>query len=387
MTSEIWPDRLRSFLHVHAFPLWRDIGVDEKTGLVWESLDHYGRPNRHVNRRIRVQMRQVFCFARSQQARDQDFAFRLYRRTMRRAFCPRTGHLVQWIGPDARILTAPHNLYDLSFFLLATAALIERGYDLAGDLARLEMALARLKAPWGWSEDLAQSTPRRQNPHMHLFEAFTALFVATGAARFQRMAEECLDLFQQVFLTKTGYVTEYFNEDWTGGDQALSCIEPGHMAEWIFLIDQFERATGQDTGIDLARLFDAVLEFQGRDNLLPDQGFMPAPTRRLWPQAEFLKAALTMQGRGLNAPYHARATTILAALWRQYFITPIQGGWFDKRGADGKLLSCEMPASSFYHIVSAFDLYLSQHGERGPQALTPPEYYHPARPALTGLSG
>ncbi len=387
MTPEPWSETLGSFLRDHAFPLWKGAGLDKRTGLTWESLDHYGRPNRHVNRRIRVQMRQVYCFARSPQIRDHEFAFRLYRQTMRRAFCPGTGHLVQWLNPDAGILTAPHDLYDLAFFLLATAALIEKGYDLTGDLAKLEAALAKLKAPCGWYENLARSTPRRQNPHMHLFEAFTALFTATGQTRFRLMAEECLDLFQRVFLTKEGLITEFFDETWQLADTVPVAIEPGHMAEWVFLIDQYERATGHRTGIDLARIFHAVLGFQDGDSLLPDQACVPHCSRRLWPQTEFLKAALTMRRRGETVPPQARPNIILAALWRHYFNTPVKGGWFDARDAAGDLLSSTMPASSFYHIVSAFDFYVSQHAGRASRPLKPPEYYPRARSELTGLSG
>jgi mannose/cellobiose epimerase-like protein (N-acyl-D-glucosamine 2-epimerase family) len=49
-------------------------------------------------------------------------------------------------------------------------------------------------------------------------------------------------------------------------------------------------------------------------------------------------------------------------MWAQYLDTPVAGGWYDRRAADGALLSDNMPASTFYHIFVAFRLYIELHG-------------------------
>jgi mannose-6-phosphate isomerase len=279
---------------------------------------------------------------------------------MDRGFDPASGNLAARLAPDTSILTAPHDFYDIAFMLLAAAALIEAEFDVRRDLEQLETELARLKAPLGWHENAARSLPRRQNPHMHMFEASTALFAATGAERFRHMAAECLGLFREVFLAGDRRVLEYFDADWVpleGGDQA---VEPGHMAEWVYLLDRYETVTGHSCGMALEPLFDAVLSRCDTSGLLPDRSEpVLADSRRLWPQTELLKAAVALRRRGAELPAGAAPEAVLARMWQQYFETGVAGGWYDKRSAAGVLLSDNMPASTFYHILVAFRFYVS----------------------------
>lgn len=354
--------RLEAWLNGAALPLWTGTGVDAATGTVWEALDHDGRPLEDMQRRLRVQVRQAYCFVMSDDPAHQELALRLFRFAMDRGFDPVTGHLAARLAPDTSIVTVLHDLYDMAFMLLAAAALTEAGFDVGADLARLEAELAKLKAPRGWYENAGHSLPRRQNPHMHLFEAMTALYKATGEARFRAMAEECLGLFTGVFLTPDGRVLEFFDADWTPVAEAEQAIEPGHMAEWVFLVDQFEQVAGGDTGLPLATIFAAALDRRDPSGLLPDVSDPQCGTRRTWPQTEFLKAALVLRRRGGTLPEGADPETVLELMWAQYLDTPVAGGWYDRRAADGALLSDNMPASTFYHIFVAFRLYIGLHG-------------------------
>lgn len=351
--------KLQDWIKNAALPLWSETGLDAKTGTVWEALDHAGQPCRDMERRLRVQARQAYCFARSGDPELGALALQLFRFAIDHGFDPVTDNLAAWLAPDTTIRTAPHDLYDMTFMLLAAAALTEAGYDVADDLARLEAALLRLKAPRGWYENAARTLPRRQNPHMHMFEAATALYQATGAERFRAMAQEALDLFRTVFLHPDGRVLELFDQDWTPLSGEAQVTEPGHMAEWVYLLDRYEAATGTACGIDLDQLFDAVLACRAPDGLLPDRSQPTlSPTRRMWPQTELLKAALTQQRRGRILPEDAQPPHVLGLLWQGYFETPVPGGWYDTRSLNGVLLSQNMPASTFYHIVVAFDFYI-----------------------------
>lgn len=354
-----WTAELPRWLTEEALPLWTGVGVDAATGTVWEALDHEGAPLADMERRLRVQVRQAYCFAQSQDPDHHALALQLFRFAMDRGFDPETGNLGARLAPDCRLISAPHDLYDLAFMLLAAAALIEAGFDVAADLIRLETELARLKAPRGWFESAEAPARRRQNPHMHMFETSTALFAATGEARFRSMAEECLALYREVFLSDDGRVLEYFDPDWQPLAADQQAVEPGHMAEWIYLIDRYEVLTGQDSGLDLAHLFQAVINRRDAAGLLPDQADPLSGSRRMWPQTEFLKAGVALRRRGLELPAGCTPEEVLTLMWRDYLQTPVPGGWYDKRSSAGNLLSQHMPASTFYHILVAFRFYLS----------------------------
>ena len=51
----------------HAFPLWSKEGWDRTTGGFVERLDQEGRADRLAPRRVRVQARQIYCFAKAAQ--------------------------------------------------------------------------------------------------------------------------------------------------------------------------------------------------------------------------------------------------------------------------------------------------------------------------------
>ncbi len=359
MTTMDFKTLLPTWLQDQALPLWTGAGVDFATGTVWEALDHDGAPCADMQRRLRVQVRQAYCFAMSADPAHQALALRLFRFAMDHGFDAASGNLAARLAPDTSILTAPHDLYDIAFMLLAASALIAMGADVVADLDRLETELAKLKAQRGWYENASRDLPRRQNPHMHMFEATTALYAATGEHRFLDMAEECLCLFRDAFLTEDGRVLEYFAEDWSplGADE--QAVEPGHMAEWVYLIDRYEQVTGRRADVEVATLYGAVLARRDATGLLPDRSDPASESRRMWPQTELLKAAVTMARRGETPARAPSPDAVLTPMWGQYLDTPVAGGWYDKRSSAGVLLSDNMPASTFYHILVALRLYLS----------------------------
>lgn len=355
---------LSTWLTEDALPLWSQIGWDAASGTVWEALDHQGAPLTTMPKRLRVQARQAYCFAAAAPQAPHlpdlpDKARALFRFAMTRGVDPETGNLGALLAPDGSLMEASHDLYDIAFMLLASAALIEAGEEIEADLAWLEAALARLEAPRGWFETAAPGPRRRQNPHMHMFECSTALYAATSEPRFLAMAETCLDLFRDVFLQPNGDVFEYFDTDWTPVTEGQT-VEPGHMAEWIYLLDAYEQASGRSTGVDLELIFGRVWAARDAAGALPDRSDPPAGTRRSWPQTELLKASLVLQRRGHSLPEGARPDEAMGMLWREYLDVPVRGGWYDKRSCDGALLSQNMPASTFYHILVALNMYLEQ---------------------------
>lgn len=343
------------WLYEQALPFWAARGFDPDTGTAWEALTHAGQPRADIARRLRVQARQSYCFATSGRALDLPRAEALFRFTMQAGFDPISGNLVGVFDPHMAPMTTPHDLYDLAFVMLAAGGLAAAGVDVSQDLDHLEQALARLKADQGWFEDIHHSLPRRQNSHMHLFEAAILVWNATKRPLFKAVAQECLTLFKTRFLQPNGQVLEYFNADWSAVALRRQAVEPGHMAEWVYLIDLYETVFGTSTSVDLDRVFQGVRTVALP--LLPDAVWPLRETRRLWPQTEYLKAALVMRKHGaLRARDHSLPERILSNIWDQYLDVPCKGGWFDQRSANGALVSDLMPSSSFYHILGAIQL-------------------------------
>jgi mannose/cellobiose epimerase-like protein (N-acyl-D-glucosamine 2-epimerase family) len=131
-------------------------------------------------------------------------------------------------------------------------------------------------------------------------------------------------------------------------------LEPGHQFEWAWLLTQYGRVFGDAaTTAPAQRLYEAGL--RGIDarrqvaiNALTPDGEVLDDTARLWPQTEFLRAALVFDADGARG--HAlQAATALA----RYLETPVRGAWTDLMLPSGAMVRQASPASSFYHIVGA----------------------------------
>ena len=85
-------------------------------------------------------------------------------------------------------------------------------------------------------------------------------------------------------------------------------------------------------------------------NALYDDLTVADPDARLWPQTEFLKAALIHE----NASDALNAANALAL----YLDTPIRGLWRDRLKDDGTFEPEPAPASSFYHVAGAVMMLL-----------------------------
>jgi mannose-6-phosphate isomerase len=198
--------------------------------------------------------------------------------------------------------------------------------------------------------------PRRQNPQMHLFEAMIATFDATHDMGFQQRAGEFFALFVANLYDKQKRVLgEYFEEDWSKIEPVV--VEPGHQAEWVWLLKGFERITGCPTGRHRAELLESALRYRdeatgGLVDVGDADGNIRRHTRRLWPQTEIAKAWIAQAESGeAGAADEARAA--LARLDRHYLSHPVPGGWYDQFDRDGKSLVATIPASSFYHVLCA----------------------------------
>lgn len=357
--------RLRTLMIEHSLPLWSGQGWDRTTGGFVDRLDPDGRADVLAPRRVFVQARQIYCFAKAAQIgwypQGREIAMKGLDYLLAKAKGPdgQPG-FVHTLAPDGSVSDPRRDSYDHAFVLLALASVYALGRD-AQVRAEIDALLSfldtRLRSPHGgFAEGWPVSLPRRQNPQMHLFEAMIAAFDATHEAAFQHRAGEFFALFLANLYDKQKHVLgEYFEDDWSNIEPVR--IEPGHQAEWVWLLKGFERITGCPTGRYRAELLASALRYRdAATGCLIDHGDAAGNirkhSRRLWPQAEIAKAWIAQAESGeAGAAEEARAA--LARLDRLYLRHPVAGGWYDQFDRDGGSLVATIPASSFYHVLCA----------------------------------
>jgi mannose-6-phosphate isomerase len=271
---------------------------------------------------------------------------------------------IHLLGPDYSVVDARRDLYDHAFYLLALAwhaRVSGRRSSLAladSLLAFLDNALGADNG--GYLEGLPLDDPRnalrRQNPHMHLCEAFLALAEATGDVGYSRYADMIFKLFTEHFFEATsGNIIEYFTDDWQRCPDLGDVVEPGHMMEWSWLIDRYGGLTGQDLNVISDKLYYRAIDIgsDAESGFLVDQvdrnGETQLATRRLWPQTEFIKAAIAQARKG-DTDALVVAARLITDFLDTYLNVPVAGTWRDQYDAEGAAISGPIPASSFYHI-------------------------------------
>jgi mannose/cellobiose epimerase-like protein (N-acyl-D-glucosamine 2-epimerase family) len=354
------------WLQDHAWPLWLAHGVDWQRGAFHEHLDPATLQCGAQFRRLRVAARQTYVFAkaarqgvpRAEEAVALGLAF-----LQGPARLPEGGFAWRFDLAN-RPIDRTRDLYDHAFVLLAFAAAAEVvGADrLRPDAVALVDHIATHFAHpgGGYVESIPAAQPRRQNPHMHLFEALLAANDAFGGEVFFNRARDLADLFvARFFQAKEGALPEYFDDALVPRREAgRFLVEPGHHYEWIWLIDWYTRsaaAKGAPVRPDLTSAADSLLEFADRHGVSADCGLVANSLWsdgtvcdggfRLWPQTERLKPVARRQPDRL-----AQART---ALDRHLAGVPA-GLWIERMNAAGQGIVEAAPASSLYHLTAAF---------------------------------
>lgn len=354
---------MRAWLFDRALPLWAEAGAGPDGGF-HEALDFDGRPIPGLPRRTRVQARQVYVFAQGAAlgwARGRAVAQAGLDRMI--ATCRRDDGLWRLTtDADGTAADETADLYDQAFVLFALAA----AHRVLGDaralpLARqtLETIRERMTSPHGgWDEAIPPVLPRRQNPHMHLLEAMLAWREAAPDPLWDQTAKVSLDLFDRAFFdARSGVLGEYFTDDWAvaPGD-AGRVIEPGHHLEWVWLLDRARRAGWGDRGASADRLY-AFAVTHGQD----DGGFLVRETdragavrdggRRLWAQTEAIRTYLL-------AGDDDQAARLIDGVFETHLATAVPGLWMDSYDAKGRPCDARVPASTLYHLMTAFTAVL-----------------------------
>jgi len=352
------------WLKDHAWPLWLAHGIDRKRRAFHEYLDLASLTCAAPFRRLRVAARQTYVFSK---AAGHGVPGALEAVALGLDFLNGPARLAEggfaWrFDLDNRPIDRTRDLYDHAFVLLAFAAAAPVvGADaVRRDARALVDFLARhfVHAAGGYEEGLPSAQPRRQNPHMHLFEAVLAAYDAFGDDIYLATAHELAALFlARFFQPREGALVEFFDAALRPQRDANRFpVEPGHHYEWVSLLDCYARVArpSEPLATDLTSASDCLLGFANShaldrctglvvnglwsDGAVRDGGF------RLWPQTERVKAAARRRDGNLS-----RAVT---ALERHFAGVPV-GLWIERMDAEGRASGEAAPATSLYHLTAA----------------------------------
>lgn len=362
---EALSERLGQWLKLNALPLWATLGVDAD-GAFAEALDGTGAQVGDF-RRARVQARQVYVYSlASHWGLGAGYAALVERGLAQfEATNRRTDGLYRTrVSSAGAVLDDAASLYDQAFVLLATATAASAGIDRARctqTAASVVAALQSLALPQGgWREPVGPAY--QANAHMHLLEAALAWEAVDPDGPWTAMADAIVGLARAYFIdAQGGFLREFFGPDWRPADgEAGRLVEPGHQFEWAWLLTRWGRLRGDPWAFEAARRLFAV----GQRGLDPGRGvaidelddtLQPRSARaRLWPQTEWLKAALILSEAAGGDERSRLLDSVAAAFDGLWLYLGPDGLWRDKLGPDGAFETEPAPASSLYHIVAAY---------------------------------
>lgn len=365
---------LLSWLHDDALPLWWSAGADKVKGGFHELLDLQGVPVAS-DRRFRVQPRQVYCYAAAGLAgwpgpwrESADHGIEYFESRYRLD----AGHFAALVSADGVVINQQFDLYNQAFALLAYAQVSLASPELSLEYEEKALGLLSSLEPWrhpqaGFEEAIPRKLPLCSNPHMHMLEAALAWEAAspTETRIWTALADEIVQLCLTYLIDRqTGVIREFFDSNWTPYPGHRGRItEPGHQFEWAWLLVRWGRARQDGNAIEVARrLFDLAVAHgicRRRQTVvmqLADDFSIVDESCRLWPQTEWIKAALalaTNSDEAKKAFFWGEALRGIYALRRFLDEVPRKGLWRDRMMADGRWQDEAAPASTFYHIVCA----------------------------------
>ncbi len=350
-----------------ALPFWMTKGWDARRGGFHERFFFDGSADDLVLRRTRVQWRQIYVLAHASELGWCDglrLAFRGLEHTIEKAWAPDGAPgFVHILQPDGSVAEGKRDAYDHAFAILALSWLAKTTGD-AQVRALLDLVLdfceSVLTDENGFlREAIPEELPRRQNPHMHMLEAMLAAVETVSHPEAVARATRYRRMLEKTFLDKaSGLLLEFFDNDWRPViDEDASIVEPGHMAEWVWLIRKYERLFDQKASPLGTHLLGAALRAAE-----PKYGFLideidslqhiRKASRRLWPQTELIKAWLAQAESGIERAEES-AEVLIDNLMATYLSGPFPGGWYDSYSEAGEISIDTVPASTLYHIFLA----------------------------------
>ncbi|SCX23715.1 AGE family epimerase/isomerase [Agrobacterium rosae] len=365
--------RLRRWLDEDALTMWWEIGASKPDSGFYERIGQNAKPMLGDNRRSRVQPRQAYCYAAAGQKGwqgDWQKAVTHGLNWFDKVYRLENGLYGNLADSSGKLIDPTFDFYNQAFALFAAAqtAMVfpERREDMR------DRALSILKTLQddyahpvaGFEEANPPREPLCSNPHMHFFEAMLAWEKVDPDGPWYELTDQIAHLAMQKFIDPTsGGLREFFDHDWnpTPGDKGR-IMEPGHQFEWAWLLTRWGILRNDSAAIAKAKRLFEIGEKYGicpRRKVavmsLYDDFTVYDPLARLWPQTEWLKAAVRLASVTHGEDRYRYLTSAIRAIGalQPFLDTPVAGLWFDKWPDDAPMIDEPAPASTFYHIVCA----------------------------------
>lgn len=335
-------------------PLWLGPGWNAELALPYEALDASQTPLPPQRYRAMACARQLYLFARHiDHPGARERAGALFRSLQQHFHDAEHGGWFYSVDPQGQPLDRSKDLYTHAFIIFACAhywAAVKEPLAASVLDAALQVVASRFATDDGLyaaslAEDWADNgSGPLQNPLMHLTEAFLATLAVREDSRVQADLLALADAMQRHFIEP---VRGLMLEKPCGAED--NWFEPGHQFEWFYLLESSPLMHGHPLRASVARCFAFSEQYGVQEgavlSMLEPDGRVRDGTRRIWAQAEYLRA-LTLRQDGPK-----RVAEQLAVFSKAFLHA---GGWYECRDAQGEVSRGDMPSTTPYHLETCY---------------------------------
>ena len=381
-------EHLSHKLHRRWVPKWHEAFNDLEHGGFYERLGKGFKPVHTEHKRLVTQCRQIAIYSRA----TLDSRSPNYRTDLREKLAfleekylvPQTGGWRFSIQPDGTIKETIYDFYAHAFVIFTLSLYYKATKDdhaqklAAQTLELLDSQFHPARGP-GLLEALDENlnpvpSIRRQNPHMHLFEACLFAYDTWKEGRYILMAEEMHDLFTARFYDPvTHTLGEFFSNDLTPHPEKGHLVEPGHHFEWVWLLKKYADLTGLDNKLlqdqrnqllSWANTYGYDTKYGGIYDVLDREGEVIEATKRIWPFAEALKANAMMLDSGEDRDFLKQRMAEMVDVFEKGYIQE-RGFWTESLNRDLSPRTDYLPGTTPYHLYFGIVETLSYLKSRG----------------------
>ncbi len=354
-------------------PKWHEAFWDTDQNCFYERVNQHFKPILTGQRRLLTQCRLLATFSDASAYKT----CRLKTGILTPAFenildlyhVPETGGFIFSVDDDLNPLETHYDFYAQGFVIFAFSHYYRAtGDERAQDYAQAVLGFIQenFKLEQGYAEALDAALNlvpglRRHESHMHVLEG--CLFAAETwpvDKRWSAFTDELVNLFFEKFYQAGGILlSEYYTGDLSprGNEEGQIICEPGHAAEWIWLLKKHAILKGTpdcyddtcQTLLDWAYDHGWDEEHGGIYDELDADGHIVQDTKRIWPFAEMLKASALMLDSAPDRDALKDRMTDMVSVFNDHYMQE-RGFWVEWLTRDLKPAVDYMPGTTPYHV-------------------------------------
>jgi len=266
------------------------------------------------------------------------------------------------------IADATKDLYGHAFILFGLAhylAIFRDDNALTWIRRTNDIVLDRFDLPGGWLAPAAtrdwdlQGRNLEQNPHMHLLEAYLSIYKGTKDDVFLDCASRIMSIYTERLRTPDRQkVLEHLDDEGQATGEKGTFIQPGHLYEWFWLVNEYAEISGVDdlksgNGLIVDWADNQCLDSTegGIFDLVNTSASVLSDRKRIWPTTEQIKAYATLFRENPTDRAAEALTRSISFLLDHYCKS--DGTWYEFLNRKLEPDSDFMPMSTPYHVAMA----------------------------------